>query len=405
MTALQDVTDVTDVTLPRGKGRTPSDGERLLYDLHACMTEYVAFPSEAAADAVAAWIMHTWCLDYFDTTPRLALLSPEPGSGKTRALEVMDCLVRNPMQTINVSTSYLFRSMVQEDDLGRILRPTVLLDEADTIFGYRASRDNEDLRGFINGGYRRGAKIGRNEIRGKTIVPVEFPSFAAVAIAGLDDLPDTVMTRSIVIRMRRRRPDERVSPYRRRHFADIGHELGERIDAWCAFHEVDLTEPVREFPPGIEDRAADIWEPLIAIGDCAGGEWRERIRAAAVELVGASQSNGETLGIRLLSDIRQAFGDQTSMTTSDLLAALNGLDDSPWGDIRGRALDARSLSRRLRRYDIASRTIRRGETVAKGYHVEDLHDAWTRYLPAHPQGTVTSVTTVTEVPLDFAAGA
>jgi hypothetical protein len=354
---------------------------------------------------VAAWIMHTWCLDYFDTTPRLALLSPEPGSGKTRALEVMDTLVRYPMQTINVSTSYLFRSMVREDDLGRVLRPTVLLDEADTIFGPRASRDHEDLRGFINGGYRRGAKIGRNEYRGKTIVPTEFPSFAAVAIAGLDDLPDTVMTRSIVIRMRRRRPDEQVAPYRRRHFEDLGRSIGERIDAWCAFHELDLTEPVRDFPPGIEDRAADIWEPLIAIGDCAGGDWRERIRAASVELVGASQSTGETLGIRLLSDIRQVFGNQPSMTTADLLAALNGLDDSPWGDIRGRALDARSLSRRLRRYDIGSRTIRKGETVAKGYSVEDLHDAWSRYLPPLPPESVTSVTTVTEDPLDFAAGA
>lgn len=399
MTAL--VTDVTLVTDPRRGGEAKSDGERLLDDVHAFMTAFVAFPSDAAADATVAWIAHTHCLDDFDTTPRLALLSPEPGSGKTRALEVMELVTPNPMPTFNVSAAVLFRSMTLEDDLGRTLRPTVLLDEADTIFGPRASRDNEDLRGFINAGYRRGATAMRAAIRGKAVEIETFPAFAAVAIAGLDDLPDTVMTRSIVIRMRRRLPSEFVEPFRRRQYAGLGEGLRERLDAWCGYYVDELSEPVRDLPEGIEDRAADIWEPLIAIGDCASGEWRERIRRAAVELVGQAQSTGETLGIRLLADLRQVFGDRPSMTTTELLQALNSLDDSPWGDLRGKPLDARALSRRLRRYNVQSRTVRQGDVVAKGYAAEDLHDPWTRYLPPPPEGSVTSVTSVTPEPMRF----
>jgi hypothetical protein len=85
---------------------------------------------------------------------------------------------------------------------------------------------------MLNAGYRRGATAGRCVIKGKTVEVEELPAYSAVALAGLDDLPDTIMSRSIVIRMRRRAPDEKVDAYRRRvHEAD-GHELRDRIAAW-----------------------------------------------------------------------------------------------------------------------------------------------------------------------------
>ena len=190
------------------------DGDDLLSDIHAFLTKFVAFPSPEAADAVTGWVVHTWALDHFDTTPRLACLSPEPGSGKTRLQEVLELVVKQAMPTFNVSAPVMFRSMTMKDDNDRLLRPTILLDEADTIFGPRAAKEHEDLRGFIKAGYRRGANAQRAVMRGNTVAIETFPAFAAVCIAGLDDLPDTIMTRSIVIRMRRRAPDEHVLPSR-----------------------------------------------------------------------------------------------------------------------------------------------------------------------------------------------
>ena len=320
--------------------------------------------------------------------------------------EILELLVKNPMPTFNVSAPVLFRSMTLKDDNGNNRRPTVLLDEADTIFGPRASKEHEDLRGFVNAGYRAGTTAQRCAIRGNTVTIDEFPAFAAVSLAGLDDLPDTIMTRSIVIRMRRRAPNEHVSPYRRRIYQHEGHNLTKAIDARVGTEHEALSELGTDLPDGIEDRAADIWEPLIIIGDAAGPRWSQRIRAAAVALVGQAQATGESLGIRLLADLRCVFGDHAGLSTVDILHALNELEDAPWGDLRGKALDARGLSQRMRRYNVKSKTVRIGEHTVKGYAADDLADPWSRYLPAAAspslEKSVTSVTSVTDLDSELA---
>ena len=63
------------------------------------------------------------------------------------------------------------------------------------------------MRGLLNAGHRKGAVAGRCVVRGKSVETVEYPAYCAVAMAGLGDLPDTILTRSVVIRMRRRAPE------------------------------------------------------------------------------------------------------------------------------------------------------------------------------------------------------
>ena len=64
-----------------------------------------------------------------------------------------------------------------------------------------------------------------------------------------------------------------------------------------------------ELPKGIQDRPAEIWEPLIAVADVAGGDWPEKSRKACVALCRDAEDRGVSLGLRLLSDIRILFGD------------------------------------------------------------------------------------------------
>jgi len=148
-------------------------------------------------------------------------------------------------------------------------------------------------------------------------------------------------------------------------------------------------------PEVITDRKAEAWEPLIAIADAAGGTWSERARVASVADVAATRERVPTLGIRLLSDIREAFKEKDVLATSDLLEILNNMDEAPWGDLRGKTLDSRGLAMRLKKYGVAPKTVRIETATPKGYTRENLYDAWERYLPSPPITSATSATSAT----------
>ena len=203
------------------------DGAELLNKVEKFLARFVAYPSEAARIAHTLWIAHTWFMDSWESTPRIAFLSPEPGSGKSRALEVTEPLVPRPVHAVNTTPAYLFRKVSDEAGL-----PTILYDEIDTVFGPKA-KDNEDVRGMLNAGHRRGAVAGRCVTKGKTVVTEELPAYCAVALAGLNDLPDTIRTRSVIIRMRRRAPGERVEPWRHRVNAPQADPIAEDLARWA----------------------------------------------------------------------------------------------------------------------------------------------------------------------------
>ncbi|HMQ27982.1 MAG TPA: DUF3631 domain-containing protein, partial [Acidimicrobiales bacterium] len=259
-------------------------------------------------------------------------------------------------------------------------RPTLLFDEVDSIFGRHGKDDGaEDLRALLNAGHRRGATIPR--CIGPNHTPHKFPVYGPVALAGLGDLPDTLMSRSVVIRMRRRAPGEQLAPFRRRIVAPIGHALADELDEWTAGAQELLEDAWPEMPPGVTDRPADVWEALLAVADAVGGHWPSSVRSACVTLTRSGVTREASLGVRLLTDLRTVFGDHDRLGTETILKALHDLDESPWSDLRGRPLDARGLARRLGQYEVESTKVRIGDTSVRGYRREDLWDAWRRYTP------------------------
>jgi hypothetical protein len=135
-----------------------SDGNNLLNQVHAFLKRFVSYPSEHASVAHTLWIVHAHLMEVWESTPRIAFLSPEPGSGKTRALEVTELLVPNSVEAVNVTPAYIFRKIGEETP------PTILHDEIDTVFGAKA-KNNEELRALLNAGHRRGAVVGRCVVR------------------------------------------------------------------------------------------------------------------------------------------------------------------------------------------------------------------------------------------------
>ena len=360
----------------------------LFAKVYKFLSRFVAYPSEHAHVAHVLWIAHTHCMAAWESTPRLAALSPEPASGKTRLLEITALLVPNPVEAINVSVAYLFRKVGGEDG-----PPTILFDEIDTVFGPRA-KENEETRALLNAGHRKGAVAGRCVAKGKTVETEEIPAYCAVALAGLGWLPDTLLSRSVIIRMRRRHAGERVEPYRYRVHSHQGHQLRDALAAWAAGIVDDLAKVYPDMPKGVEDRDADIWEPLLAIADTIGGEWPKRARAAAVSLVSAAREAEPSLGIRLLTDLHTIFNAEL-MATSAILKALHDLPEAPWSDLRGKPINDRGLADRLRQYGVKSKQIRIGEITLKGYERADFIDVWKRYLPS-PQSSDGSETSETK---------
>jgi hypothetical protein len=354
-----------------------NDGAALLDDVRTFMARFVAFPSPCALDAVTLWTAHSHLMKGGDNTPRLALLSPEPGSGKTRTLEVMELLVPDPMLVLSASSPTIFRSLKKGQ---RVL----LFDEVDTIFRKKGKDDPaEDLRALLNAGHRRGATIPR--CVGPTHDVTEFPVFAAAALAGLGDLPETILTRSIPIRMRRRLASERVEQFRRRLHEQEGTLLRDALAYWCAAVSDEVGNAWPVMPDGVTDRLADCWEPLLSVADAAGGHWPETARVACLELVKVSESREASLNVKLLSDLRIVFGVSDALSTADILEALCDIEESPWNDLKGKALDARGLAWRLRQYGISSVKVKVDNKALQGYRREHLWDTFARYLSPTPE--------------------
>ena len=386
--------DAFTVVADRLEAKSPEPlGAKLLGDVYRFLGRFVAYPSDDCRIAHTLWIAHTHLMDAWESTPRLAFLSPEPASGKTRALEITETLVPRPVEAVNATPAYLFRKVSDPEG-----PPTILFDEIDTVFG--RGRENEEVRGVLNAGHRRGAMAGRCVVKGKIIETEELPAYCAVAVAGLGRLPDTVLSRSVVVRMRRRKATERVEPYRRRIHAPQGHKLRDQLELWAETIFDDMCEATPEMPPGVEDRNADMWEPLLAVADAAGGHWPETARVSSVSLVSLAQERTPSLGIKLLEDIKAVFDELEvdRITTVDLLEKLNGMEESPWGDLKGKPLDSRRLSRMLGEYEISPGQVRvSDEKTLKGYLKEHFLDTWPRYVnPEDASPTAeTSETSVT----------
>jgi hypothetical protein len=351
------------------------DTREVLRSVYLFLKSFIVFSSDHELMAVTLWVAHTYILDAIDITPRLVIKSPEKQTGKTRLLECLKLLVPSPLLTMNVSAAYIARRIGQG-------RPTILLDEYDAIFTDVGSEKNEVLRAIINAGYESGSTYGRV---GPNMVPMDFPAYAAVALAGIGNPPDTILDRAVVINMRRKTKAESVQPFRKRTIKPTAVAICGALTAWAklAVDSIDLENTI--MPDGIGDRQLDIWEPLIAIADLAGSGWGEHARAACRVMTAAQAGEDveEGLSRRLLRDLRTVFADDDRLPTDEVLRRLRTLDESEWSgmDYGEARLTPQKLARMLRPYGVKPQRWYVDRAQYRGYLRADLADAWERYLP------------------------
>ncbi|GAB2565121.1 DUF3631 domain-containing protein [Kribbella endophytica] len=372
------------------------DGAELLDDVAATISRYVILPSTSALIAVVLWIAATHAMKAWNCAARLVIRAPERRCGKSRLLDMVEAMCHRPLITVNASPSAVYRSigMAPSDP------PTLLIDEADTIFGPKAG-DNEDLRGLLNAGHQRNRPTLRWDASARQTEKIE--TFAMAALAGIGAMPDTIEDRAAVIRMRRRAPGETVAPYRIRRDGPDLDLLRQRLNQWIAPHIDALTRATPEMP--LEDRAADTWEPMIALADLAGGQWPRAARKAAVALTSDRDAGDEgSTPTRLLADCRTAFQDADALPTAVLLERLCSDPEAPWATLGANGLTAMRMGNLLRDFEIRSDTIRFTTGQAKGYVRSDFIDAWNRYCPEPKSESGEAVPAVPDVTPQVRAG-
>ncbi|MGD1085945.1 MAG: DUF3631 domain-containing protein [Verrucomicrobiota bacterium] len=387
-------------------------GAALLDELEGVLGRFVVLP-KWGAETLALWILHTYAFPLRDVSTYLGLESPEKRCGKTTLLTVLSELVNRPVVAANISSSALFR-VIEET------RPTLLIDEADTLL-----QGHDELRGILNSGYTRKTayvvrvanQLTHYSLRGHATDPesrkqkaetrnadpaalradatdprgdeaeaasqgatrlVRYSCWCPKVMAAIGRLPDTLADRSIVVRMQRKRTDEECERLRNLEATMLRQQ--------CARFVLDHAEGIAgarpEAPPNLNDRAADIWEPLLALADLAGGVWPEKARQAAAGLTISAQENSP-IGALLL-DILIAFlsGASERIHSRTLVADLNNAGDRPWVELRkGKEINESWLAQQLRPYGVRPKTMWIGKVAAKGYMKEDFGEVFRRYIP------------------------
>ena len=356
----------------------PVSGAELLNELTSSVRRFVCLP-EHAAPAIALWVVYSYIvIQHGHIAPTLAITSPEKRCGKSTLLTWLYRVVAKPLLAANITTAAIFRTI-------DAWQPTLLIDEADSFLG----ESGDELRGILNSGHtRETAYVIR--VVGDEHEPRKFSTWGAKAVALIGKLEgkySTLADRSIEIQLRRRMATDKIEKLRH---ADIKHF--QTLSARCLRFAIDHSETIGKAKPELpelHDRAADNWEPLLAIADMAGSHYPRLARTVALALSGGEVDTGTessgSFGVQLLTDLHRFFSERTadSYPTTQLLTYLTGIDDAPWATFaKGKAMTPRHLSRLLQPYGIKSKNLWQAGAVAKGYEVADFRDAFARYLPS-----------------------
>ena len=361
----------------------PVNGAEVLDAIAEAFSRYVVLPA-GAAEASVLWTAHTHCCDVFQCTPRLNLSSPEKGCGKSTLRDVIGLFVPRPLSTEHLTPAVLFRLIDGQ-------QPTVLADECDAWL-----LENENLRGLLNAGHRRGGQVFRYD--GKLGAVRGFSVHAPVVLCGIGKLPGTLHDRSIIIPLERARPGEIRERFdSRRTEREI--ELHRKLARFCADNRARLEQCDPVLPAGASNRLADNWRPLFAIAEIAGGNWPGRVATAFAKLAVKDKEEQGT-GAMLLADIQQVFTTRKAvrMSSQSLVEALCAMPERPWLEAhKGHRINEIWLAASLRAYRITPTTIRIGRICKKGYQVADFKDAFERYAPQVELSSRNSVTMSAEV--------
>lgn len=296
-----------------------NDTTRVLEAVERLLTKHVVFPSKEAADAATLWTAATWVAGHLETFGRLYFQSAEYGSGKTVAMEMVAELTRKYLTSVNATPAIVYRSI---DNSPPTQPLTVCVDEADMLFGAAGSSSSRtELLALLNAGYKRRATVPR--ARGQNDV-YEFRAFSPVILAGKGKLPDALMTRSIVVRMRKAAPEQLadVTPYRERFHAPLFEGVRDALEKWSLKNEKAVSTTIPDMPKGVSGRDAEVWEGLMIVAEMAGDDWINRAHESALFMIEQNKEESVSPTKELVKKASEFFQNHEAVSPVELAAEL-----------------------------------------------------------------------------------
>lgn len=349
-----------------------ADTHELLRDVEAFFRRFVVLP-EACYLPLAAWSLATHVFEMFHAFGYVALQSPVRGCGKTRVLEVLECVCVRPWRVNSVTPAVIFRKIGAG-------RPTLLLDEIEILNGKQKSENTLAIIAILNAGYRAGAVVARCE--GKDFKIAEFPVYCPKVFTCIGKMPDTIADRCIIIQMQKALPTQNVERFSEHRIKPEAAELRQRIEPAISNAANRIRGAYEALPPltFLRDRQEEIWQPLFATLSVLDSSRMDELRRCAIALTKAKTADDEDsqTNLKLLLDIRSVWPEGIAhVSSATLLESLRGLDESPWQEFD---LNARRLAHRLRPFGVQTRQIWIGSVNVRGYLLSEFQPAFDRYL-------------------------
>ena len=345
----------------------PVETRVLLQEISAKISKYIVMRPEAVT-ATVLWTTMAWAQEGATHSPILAAISVEPDSGKSTLLGVLRFLVPKPFVSVEPTGPSVYRTVDRE-------HPTLIIDEADDLF-YRKS----DLRAIVNAGWSRGTKIPR---QGRWYDPF-CPKI--LGILGKTKLPRTIASRSIILRMWPKTPQEKAEDFA---YADdpAFSTIRRKLARWAADNVSVIKELKPPKPPGFNNRLSANWKLPLQIAQHAGGGWPEQARRASIYL---SRTPYEpSMGVQLLAALRAMFAkNRTQITSEQVVQELLADPDSQWHEYRGRGpITKNQVAALLKDFEIRPVVVhptKRADVSRHGYRAAQFEDAFARFLPPEP---------------------
>ena len=353
----------------------PVNGNDLIEELKTAITSFIIIPPEEAL-TVTYWILHTHMIkdphepQVFSVSPILNISSPEKQCGKSTLREIIAEWVKAPLTVMNATQASIFRVIESS-------RPTLLIDEADTFL-----QGKNELIGILNSGYKQDGHVLRQA--GKTYEETkQFSTWSAKCIAGIGRLSDTIESRCLIIKLKRKKTSEKVQ--RRNsllkndptYFTDYKR----KIMRFVQDNEISIINQEVDMPMELNDRQQDNWEGIFKIAKFLGNDELKLVTSASIFLC-QQKIEPLSISIQLLGDIKSIMESSVtnSFTSQDLVAELKKMEDRPWLDLNRTGINPNSLAQLLNDFEIRPKQIRFDHKNLRGYEKSDFEDAFSRYL-------------------------
>ncbi|HWZ46160.1 MAG TPA: DUF3631 domain-containing protein [Candidatus Saccharimonadales bacterium] len=352
---------------------------------------------------LALWVVYSWCFEHFPTAAYLDVRSPEPQSGKSLCLRLLELLCDSPWLAAGADVRTITSRLLTSDTRIKagedfVTRPpyTILLDDCQHAFH---GSEHQPLVAILNSGAHAMGRYARYRC--------EYSVFGPKAFAGNAPLPASLASRCIPIVLHRKRPSDTLSRFDRGLPSEDVERFHQALARWAKANATALAQAAEEapagIPPGLSPREQECAEPLLHIAGLIGGHWPEKARTALAAVFNLAESSRS---VQMLCDVRVAFDSRHNpeyLSTRDILAVVGAFEYRPWSAWPRNS--GRRLGALLHPFGIVSRNLRiDSETVLRGYLLRDFQDAWERYLPPaiYGQCSATDFSSATPSTTEFA---